>query len=156
MNKYEELCQNASDVDVKIIDYPFYSERIKGLYCDGMIAIDHDIYTDAEKACVLAEELGHHYTSFGNILDQSRAENRKQEQLARTWAYNKLIGLVGIVDSYKAGCRNRSEMADHLNVTEEFLCEALIRYRDKYGTYTTIDNYIIYFEPFLGVLEIQN
>lgn len=110
---------------------------------------------NAEKACVLAEELGHHYTSSGNILDQSSVQNRKQEQVARTWAYNKLIGLVGIVDAYKTGCRSRSEMADHLNVTEEFLSEALERYRNKYGTYTAVDNYIIYFEPSLGVLEIQ-
>ena len=124
--------------------------RIKG----NRIAIQKEL-SETEKKCVLAEELGHHYTSSGNILDQSNVENRKQELLARTWAYNKLIGLLGIVDAYKAGCQNRSDMADHLSVTEEFLSEALERYRNKYGTYTTIDNYIIYFEPSLGVLEIQ-
>lgn len=155
MNKYEELCQNASDAEVKIIDYPFSSGRIKGLYCDGTIALDKHICADSEKACVLAEELGHHYTTSGDILDQSIVENRKQEKLARTWAYNKLIGLVGIVDCYKSGCHSRSEMADHLDVTEEFLCEALERYRNKYGTYTAVDNYIIFFEPSLAVLEIQ-
>lgn len=124
--------------------------RIKG----NRIAIQKDL-SETEKKCVLAEELGHHYTSSGNILDQSSVENRKQEQIARTWAYNKLIGLVGIVDAYKSGCRNRSEMAEHLDVTEEFLSEALERYRNKYGTYTAVENYIIYFEPSLGVLEIQ-
>ena len=124
--------------------------RIKG----NRIAIQKEL-SETEKKCVLAEELGHHYTSSGNILDQSNVENRKQELLARTWAYNKLIGLLGIVDAYKAGCRNRSDIADHLSVTEEFLSEALERYRNKYGAYTTIDNYIIYFEPSLGVLEIQ-
>lgn len=124
--------------------------RIKG----SRIAIQRGL-SETEKKCVLAEELGHHYTTSGDILDQSVVENRKQELLARTWAYNKLIGLLGIVDAYKAGCRNLSEMADHLDVTEEFLDEALERYRSKYGIYTTIDNYIIYFEPSLGVLEIH-
>lgn len=124
--------------------------RIKG----NRIAIQKEL-SETEKKCVLAEELGHHYTTSGDILDQSIVENRKQELLARTWAYNKLIGLFGIVDAYKAGCRNRSEMAEHLDVTEEFLDEALERYRSKYGLYTMVDNYIIYFEPSLGVLEVQ-
>lgn len=153
MNKYEELCQSASDDDVEIIDYPFTSDRIKGLYCDGTIALDSDMYTESERACVLAEELGHHYTSSGNILNQSIAENRKQELLARTWAYNKLIGLTGIVDSYKSRCRNYSEMAEYLNVTEGFLNDALGRYRDKYGICTEYESYVIYFEP-LAVLEL--
>ena len=38
-----------------------------------------------EKASVLAEELGHYYTTVGNILDQEDAGNRKQEHKARTW-----------------------------------------------------------------------
>ena len=41
MNKFEELCQTASDTNVDIIDYPFTSKRIKGLYCDGTIALNH-------------------------------------------------------------------------------------------------------------------
>ena len=56
---------------IEVIHYPFETDRIKGLYCDGTIAISTDMKTDAEKACVLAEELGHHYTTYGNILDQS-------------------------------------------------------------------------------------
>lgn len=156
MNGYEILLDNAQNDNITVTEhFDLSGTHFKGLYCDGTIAIDNRLSGQTEKACVLAEELGHHYTSSGNILDQSSVENRKQEQIARTWAYNKLIGLVGIVDSYKAGCRNRSEMADHLDVTEEFLSEALERYRNKYGTYTTVDNYIIYFDPSLAVLEIQ-
>lgn len=150
------LLDNAQKNNITVTEhFDLSGTRFKGLYCDGTIAIDNHLRGRTEKACVLAEELGHHYTSSGNIPDQSSVENRKQEQVARAWAYNKLIGLVGIVDAYKAGCRNRSEMADHLDVTEEFLDEALERYRNKYGTYTSVDNYIIYFEPSLGVLEIQ-
>ncbi len=33
------------------------------------IAIKQDLPTQKEKACVLAEELGHFYTSTGNILE---------------------------------------------------------------------------------------
>lgn len=124
--------------------------RIKG----NRIAIRRDL-TETEKKCTLAEELGHHYTTSGDILEENTVLDRKQEQQARTWAYNKLIGLMGIVNAYNTGCHNSYEMAEHLNVTEEFLIEALERYRSKYGSYTTIDNYVIFFEPYLGVLEIN-
>lgn len=152
MTTYEDMLIEADHNHLITKEKPLRAN--KGRIAGNRIAIKRDL-TEKEKRCVMAEELGHYYTSFGDILDQDRVGNRKQEQLARTWAYNKLVGLVGIVDSYKAGCRNRSEMAAHLNVTEEFLCEALNRYRDKYGTYASVDNYIIYFEPSLGVLEMQ-
>ena len=110
--------------------------------------------TYPEKACVLAEELGHYHTSSGNIIDTSNVQNQKQEMRARMWAYDRQVGLIGIVESFRAGCRTLSEMAEYLEVTEEFLGDALERYRQKYGIYTTIGHYIIYFEPYLAIAEI--
>lgn len=51
----------------------------KGLIKSDRIAIKRDIPTLTEKSCVLAEELGHYYTTVSNILDQSTPENRTQE-----------------------------------------------------------------------------
>ena len=121
---------------------------------DKCIAIRKDIPTQVKKACVLAEELGHHYTSAGNILDQTEIENIKQERKARMWAYNKQIGLSGILSAYQYGCRNLHEMAEHLDVTEAFLKDALDAYLLKYGKYTVVDNYMIFFEP-LGVVDMN-
>lgn len=45
-------------------------------------------------------------------------------------------------------------MAEYLNVTEDFLAETLHCYKAKYGVCAKIDNYIIYFEPSLGVFEL--
>ena len=73
---------------------------------------------------------------------------------AREWAYDRQVGLIGIVKSFRAGCQTLSEMAEYLEVTEEFLGDALERYRQKYGIYTTIGHYIIYFEPYLAIAEI--
>lgn len=154
MNKFEKLCQTASDIDVDIVDYPFTSDRFKGLYCDGTIALNQDICADSEKACILAEELGHHFTTVGNITDQKETENRKQERHARIWAYHKLLSLDDLIDSYKFGCRNKFEIAEHLNVTEDFLVDCLEYYKEKYGLYVRQDNYLIYFEP-LGILEMM-
>ena len=77
---YEKLIREAEKEDMQVIEIKL-SKRIKGLYCDNCIAINKDIDTYKEKACVLSEELGHYHTSYGNILDQSCILNRKQESL---------------------------------------------------------------------------
>lgn len=102
-----------------------------------------------QKACVLAEELGHYHTTVGNILDQTDVSNRKQERTARLWAYNKQIGLSGLVKCFEERCRNKYEMAECLGVTEEFFHDALECYRQKYGISVSYDCYEIYFEPTL-------
>lgn len=79
--------------------------------------------------------------------------NRKQERHARLWAYDRMIGLMGIASAYKAGYTNYCEMAAHLEVSEAFLIEALETYKSKYGECTKLDNYVIYFEP-LSVFEL--
>lgn len=156
MNIYERLEDEACRDGIDIIDYGFDNDSIRGLYCDGVIGINKNIKNTAERTCILAEELGHHHTSAGNILDQTKTENVKQEQRARMWAYNKQIGLHGIIDAYKRGCHNIHEMADHLDVTEEFLRDALDAYRLKYGQCVDIDNYTIYFEPYLMVADFDS
>lgn len=155
MTTYERLASSPDAEGVTIYDCKFRSPRIKGLYCDGNIAVSDNLETDAERACVLSEELGHYHTTEGIIIDQSSASNRKQERIARMWAYNRLIGLRGIVDCYNAGCQNTYEMAETLNVTEDFLLEALFYYKEKYGVCAQIDNYVVYFIPNIGVCEIR-
>lgn len=156
MTKYEEILDQAHNNNVPVYENYNFSNRIKGLYCDGSIALNQNLDTSTEKACVLAEELGHHYTATRDIIDQSTVENRKQEMRGRLVAYNKMVGLRGLVEAYNHHCRNLGEVADYLEVTPEFLQETIDCYRSKYGVYATVDNYVIFFEPCLGVLEIQN
>lgn len=153
MIQLEYLEQEAFDANVKVYDYYLGEDNLKGFYIDGNVALNTSIESSTEKACVLAEELGHHYTTVGNILDQSKTENRKQERRARLWAYKRAFDLIDLVSAYKYGCRNRYELAEYLEVTEEFLQNALDTYREKYGLYTKVDCYVICFEP-LGILEM--
>ncbi len=148
---YEALLDEAHQEGLIVKEKPlkYNNGRIKG----KRIAIRQDIATNTEKTCVLAEELGHHHTSVGNIIDMNDVRNRKQERQARLWGYNKLIGLTGIIKAFRAGCQSRHEVAELLNVTDEFLKECIDCYRDKYGVCTEIDNYIIYFIPHLAVME---
>lgn len=151
MITYEQLLMEADNKGLitKEKNLPLSKGRIKG----NRIAIKKNM-TEKEKKCVMAEELGHHYTGVGDILDQSTVSNRKQERYGRIYSYNKLVGLIGIIDAYKHNCRNLYESAEHLNVTEEFLNEAISYYRSKYGTSVTVDNYTIFFEPYIAVLEL--
>ncbi len=146
---YEELLEHADEQNliVREKNIPGYSGRIY----DNRIAIHKDIDTQAEKSCVLAEELGHYYTNFGDVLDQSDVTCRKQEYKARLWGYNLQIGLIGIIRAFEHGCRSSCEAAEFLNIPEDYFLDAIECYRKKFGIYTIIDNYIIYFEPTLAV-----
>lgn len=147
---YEDLLKEAENNGLIVKEKPLraYKGRFKG----NRIAIKKDLnYTD--KKCTLDEELGHYHTTAGDILDQSDINNRKQERIARAWAYGRLIGIIGLVSAYKYGCKNGYEIAEYLHVTEEFIQEALEYYKQKYGLQYQIDNYLICFEP-LSVLEI--
>ena len=151
MNAYEALLDEACDIGLIVKEKPllYNNGRIKG----NRIAIRQDINTTTEKACVLAEELGHHHTSVGNILDMDISANRKQERQARLHGYNHLIGLTGLINAYEHGCTNRYETAEYQEVTEEFLEECISCYREKYGVCKIVDNYIIYFIPNLAVFK---
>lgn len=131
-------------------------QKHDGLIRGNRIAIRKSIDTQAEKSCVLAEELGHHYTTTGNILEQtSDVMNQKQEYRARLYGYNLRVGLIGIINAYEARCRNLHEMAEYLDVPEDYLTEVIDCYRSKYGSYVAVDNYMIYFIPQLAVMRID-
>lgn len=148
---YDELLYEADStgIIVKEKNIPGYGGGIYG----NRIAIHDRLETTTEKTCVLAEELGHYHTTVGDITDLSDSQNRKQERQARLWGYNKLIGLTGIIQAFRAGCHSRHETAEYLGVTEQFLQECIDCYTEKYGEYTKIDNYIIFFIPNLAVME---
>ena len=150
---YEQLLTAADQEGLLVKEQPLTGHD--GLIRGSRIAIRKDIETQAEKSCVLAEEIGHYRTSSGNILDQNKVESRKQEYRARLYGYNLKIGLAGLIRAYEAGCGNLYEMAEYLDVTEEYLEEAIDCYKAKYGLYVSIDNYLIYFEPFVVIKIIS-
>lgn len=148
--KYNALLNEANAEGISIKERPFktYDGRIKG----KDIYLRKDMNT-TEKSCVLAEELGHYYTTVGDILDMNVPENRKQERQARLWGYNRVIGLFGLIRAYEHGCKDKYEIAEYLDVTEEYLEDCINCYRDKYGEYKTVDNYTIYFIPNLMIFK---
>lgn len=151
MNPYEKLLSEV--YEYKIIVKEKDLQGHDGLIFGNRIAIRTNL-TTIQKSCVLAEEFGHYHMNTGDILNQKNLNNSKQEHLGRMYAYNRLIGLTDIIKAYEAGCQNQYETAEFLNVTEEFLTDAISAYRSKYGTFTTFNNYAIYFIPNLGVMKL--
>ena len=148
---YEDLLIAADDLGLitKEKDLQAYDGRIK----NNRVAIRRSIATSRKKACVLAEELGHYFTSYGDLIIDDRSVNAaKQEHRARLWAYNVQIGLSGLVAAYDAGCRNLHETAEYLDVPENFLRACLDSYCKKYGPYTRHNDRIICFIPHLDVI----
>lgn len=142
---YEKLLIEANNEGINVYERDI--GKFKGLYIDGNIALNRSIKTCSEKACVLAEELGHYYTTYGNILNQNKAENRKQERRARAWAYERLVSLESLIEASKHAIRNKHELAEFLGVSEKFIEEAIKYYKEKYGPFFEIGNCIICFEP---------
>ena len=147
---YEELLEAADDIGLiaKEKDLQAHDGLIRG----RRVAIRRSIPSQCRKACVLAEELGHYFTSGGDIMDPTDAGSRKQERRARIWAHDIQVGLDGILAADAAGCRSVYEMADFLEVPEDFLIEAIGCYSERYGRGICYKGYQILFDP----LEVRH
>ena len=151
---YEKLLDEAVENGLTVIEkYPFLSPRIRGLCCDDTIAISAQVETEAERKVVLCEDLTHALHSYGNILDDPQMERRTRERI-----FDRLIGLDGLLAAFLAGCREPWEFAEHFDVPESFLLEAVDCYRARYGTFTThsteAGEFAISFEPTLRVRRL--
>lgn len=147
---YEELLIESDNIGLVVKEKNLKAN--KGRIMGKRIAISTNISSN-EKNCVLAEELGHHYTTSGDILNQLTVSDSKQELRARHWAYEKLITFDGLIECFVNGIFLKNEIADYFNVTEEFLSEALNYYKQKFGLIISKDDYIIYLEPAIMVIK---
>jgi Zn-dependent peptidase ImmA (M78 family) len=147
---YNALLEEAFESNIMVKEIELKTRE--GLCYGNRIVINKKLKTNRKKRCVLAEELGHHYLTVGDITDQTKIENRKQELIARRWGYRRLIEIKDLIKAYESGIHNRYELAEYLDVTEQFLEDTINYYSCKYGLYYEIDNYIIYFEP-LGIIK---
>lgn len=119
---YEQLLNEAYDLGLEVKEKPL--ESSDGRTCMNKIAIRCGM-TTVRKACVLAEELGHCFTSTGDILTQDSLNAMKQERRARVWAFEHMLSIEQIYDAASKGYTTPYEMADYLDVDEEFLLDYL-------------------------------
>lgn len=77
--EYEELLNEADSEGIYVIENLEFESQASGLINGDVIGLSKCLSTYSEKACVLSEELGHYYTSVGNILDQTLDGNKKNK-----------------------------------------------------------------------------
>ncbi|MDF2984738.1 MAG: hypothetical protein K0R50_248 [Eubacterium sp.] len=159
LDKKETLLNECKELGINVVSNPL-PQNVKGLYysdseTEPVITLNPSIDTESELCCVIAEELGHYHTSCGDLLSQDTNKTviDQQECRARRWAFEKLIPLDKFIEAYTISIKNRYELSQFLDVTEEFLDECINYYTSKYGTYKIIGKYIIYFEP-LGIFRM--
>lgn len=155
MTKYETLVAEIDSYGIKVKEIDFHTSKPCGKCIGNKIYINKNL-SEKEKYCVLCEELGHYYLNIGDISNQSNISNRKQEVLARRWGYKKNVGIIDLIDAFKAGCKTKYEIAEFLNVTPKYLEEAISYYKSKYGVDYVIDCYHIIFSPsfFIGKMIV--
>lgn len=147
MDCYEVLLDCAHDMGLEVVEKDFKS-NVKGLCKGNKIGISKSLKDSKEKRCVLAEEIAHCFFTVGNIIDIRDASNAKQEHYARHQAYEAILPLRLLIDSYMDGNTNCYEIAEDLSVTEDFLTETLYHYAQKHGSCTRRGKYIVCFNPF--------
>lgn len=147
MDCYEFLLDYAQDMGLEVVEKDFKS-NVKGLCKGNKIGISKSLKNSSEKRCVLAEEMAHSFFTVGNIIDIRDAGNAKQEYYARRQAYEAILPLRLLIDSYVDGHTDLYDMADDLSVTEDFLTETLYHYAQKHGSCIRRGNYVVCFSPF--------
>ena len=145
MCNYENLLHDANMMGLEVKEVDFAS-CAKGLCKGEKIGIRKEMPRN-EKACILAEEIGHYYTTVGDITDQRDTGNRKQEIKARKWAVDKMIQIEDLFRAAAQPCQNIYEIAEYLEVTEPFLLEALDVFKKRYGaSYTYNGKTIVFYD----------
>jgi len=125
------MLQLAEDegIEVELFDF---APPVRGIYYVGedappIIGLDSSLITDSPLLrCVLAEELGHHFTTSGCFMPRhffnhsDRLHISKIEFKAMRWAVNHLMPENDLLDAIGSGLYEPWELAEHFNVTEDF------------------------------------
>lgn len=119
-------------------------DKQKGWICDDVVYLNPR-QTQTELTCTIAEEIGHHLTSVGDIIEQDTIEKRKQEQRARDVGALMLVTPYDIIDCFDSGCQTIWECAEHLSVTEATFRTAIKWYARKYDGVITENKHTIWF-----------
>lgn len=139
MTEYERLEDLAEQHGI-FIDY---SPLHKNDYFDGLylnlgapyptVILINKYLSESERLAILAEELGHHFASYGNVVAQQDVFQRKQEALGRAWAYEHLMPPGEVFSACIDGEGSPWELSERLGLPERFILEALEYYARKFG-----------------------
>lgn len=128
----QQLCIVAENEKI-VIEYLRLKDPFKGFYCKEpgclpFIGLDYSLHSDRRlHRCVMAEEIGHHFTSAGAPVVKRRFSNSdrlsidKIEYKALRWAANFLVPEDDLLDAIRDGLCELWELAEEFDVTEEMM-----------------------------------
>lgn len=144
MSLFESLAHQYPVVSIrKVNNMP---KGLSGLYFDNSILINKNL---SAYAChgILAEEIGHHVTTFGDITELNSVSKVKLEIIARRWGYKKIVSPEALIDCYLSGHRTLEEVCVYLEVTPSYLKKVLDFYKERHGMDALFGDYRISFDP---------
>lgn len=153
MTRYEKLLIKAEKLGIRVREIDFGIDDEVGYYCNNKILINSRL-NEKQKHGVLAEEIGHHLKTYGDITDHSKLENRKQELVARRHGYKFILNPLDMVYAMKCGCNNIYEIADFYELTVEEMFNIMEDFKKQYGIGKRFNEYFIAFEPYFAFVKM--
>lgn len=151
MQNFEMLMSQHDDITY-IFDRNMPNKH-KGLYIDNTVYLNQN-QSAPELYSTVAEEIGHHLTSYGDIIDQSVTDSRRQEKKARYVASLMTVSLEGLIECSENGLKYDWECAEYLEVTIVAFKEAIELYQEKFGMTFNHEGYRFSFAT-AGTLDIE-
>ena len=133
MDRFEELENEAYSLGIQVIEtemtVPGMDAAFLNLSGEERIFLRHG-GTLRERACWIAEELGHHHTGQTQILRYRCVDAWRAEARARRWAHKRLLS----PDAIRTAAQNTDdiyEIAEALDVSVEFLQESIDDFQSR-------------------------
>ncbi|MEO1772947.1 ImmA/IrrE family metallo-endopeptidase [Candidatus Enterococcus ferrettii] len=143
MNDYEDLLDDVYK-EVPVLEMDLSEHEDKAFYYRNAIFIDRNLPA-IKKREHLYEEYAHFLYTVGDISNQDRTDNRKQETLARNRAMSMSINLESIIDSYNQGLREYWEVAEYLGFSVAYVYKSVQEIKKIYGLIIEYKNYVLKF-----------
>ncbi|MBP2657264.1 MAG: hypothetical protein H6Q69_296 [Firmicutes bacterium] len=92
-----------------------------------VIGLSNVIATDRERRCIMAEELGHHFTTVGQCIPREfyhrnmRSNINRAEHKAMRWAAKHLIPKCRLIQAIESGITTIWDLTEYFNVVEDIL-----------------------------------
>lgn len=126
----KELLMSYYDGKLKFVIDPNMPYGLSGLIVEDTVYLNKKL-SHQELVATIAEEVGHFETSPKlDITDYHNAKNIKNEYIARTWSYKKLVPFNDLLSFIKdKEVVHDYELAEEFEVPEDIIEKAIKMYR---------------------------
>lgn len=142
LSQFELLILKAQSEGADVLELPLRTGAEYAKYVDKCIGINANL-PDNIKCELMAEEIGHHRKTYGNITNKSDIRNLKLENIARREGFKILLKPSDFLVPLNHGARSLYEFAEHFNLSEKTLLNIIHDWKKIYGMGIQIGNYYL-------------